>query len=550
MRYLILPLALLIGCSNAARTETPGTPRPASAKVAKPAAGLSNLHHPVSTNAEAQRHFDDGMTLVFAFNHDEAIRSFKKAAEADPKLGMAHWGIALALGPNYNVDVDAQREKEAATELQKATELAKDAPQVEKDYIATLSKRFSGAENPDLKKLAHNYADAARELSKKYPDDLDAATLAADALMCLKPWALYDKNYQPVDGTAEIVATLESVLKRDPDHLGANHLYIHAVEASTTPQRALESAARLPGLAPECGHLVHMPSHIYSRVGDHEAGASSNEQAIVVDREYFAKHPEGKGGMYEMMYYPHNIHFAAYAHAYQGNYADASKWAKELYGHAAPHVAHMPMMEGFTTVPMAINVKFHQWQTVLASPSPDQATMPITTAYWHFARGMAFCAAGDLSQAQSERDQLAAIEAKLPADAMFGMLNKAHHVLDIAGHTLDARIAAKSQKYSDAEKHLREAIKLEDELTYMEPPDWLLPSREALGGVLLQAGNFPAAEKVFREELDRSPRGARALLGLSTALEKQGKTYDASMVRRQMDAAWKNADTQLTADQL
>ena len=566
MRPIALPLALLglmaIGCARQsehhARHDRETTAGRASLSIRpekKPggdAGKLSELHHPVTTTSEAaQRHFDNGVTLIWAFNHDEAVRSFEKALAADPNLAMAHWGIALAIGPNYNLDVDAAREKRAHEEIQKARSKAEHgATQVEKDYIATLSRRFSGAENPDLKKLAQDYAVAAGELARKYPDDLHAATLAAEARMVLKPWALYTKDNQPVEGTQEIVAMIESVLERDPDHVGANHLYIHAVEASKTPERALEAAARLPGLAPECGHLVHMPSHIYSLVGDHESAATTNEAAIDVDREYFAKHPEGKGGFYEMMYYPHNIHFAAYAHAYSGSYADTQKWMKDLYQHTAPHVPHMPMMEGFTVVPAQLEVKFGRWDDILKWQSPGEKEMPLTTAFYHFARGMAFADKGDFAQAASERDKMLAIKAKQPAETMIGMLNKAHHVLDIAHRHLDAKIAAEQKQWDVAEKDLRQAVALEHDLVYMEPPDWLIPNREALGGVLLRKGDAKGAEKVFREHLDKQPRNPRGLFGLWKSLEAQGKTHDAASVKRQFDKAWRNADVKLTVEDL
>lgn len=558
MRYVALALALLfVGCARQSEIQTRHTePRRALSIRPEKRSGddkLSELHHPVTTrSAEAQRHFNNGVTLIWAFNHDEAVRSFEKALKADENLAMAHWGIALAVGPNYNLDVDAAREKRGFEELQKAKAKAEksNATRAEKDYIAALSRRFSGAENPDLKQLAQDYAVAAGELSRKYPDDLHAATLYAEAMMVLKPWALYTKDNQPVEGTEKIVAVLESVLERDPDHVGANHLYIHAVEASKAPERALEAAARLPSLAPDCGHLVHMPSHIYSLVGDHESAATSNEAAIDVDREYFAKNPQGRGGFYEMMYYPHNIHFVAYAEAYQGDYAATQKWMKALYEHAAPHVAHMPMMEGFTVVPAQLEVKFRRWADILKWSSPDERTMPLTTAFYHFARGMAFADKHDFDQAASERDKMLAIKSRQPADLMIGMLNKAHHVLDIAHRTLDAKIAAEQERYDAAEKLLREAVALEHDLVYMEPPDWLIPSREALGGVLLAKGDARAAEKVFREHLAKQPRNGRGLFGLWKSLEAQGKSHDAESVKRQFDKAWRNADVTLTVDDL
>ena len=551
MRSLItLTLAaLLIGCGSSA--SAPPAAR-APGRPAKPAPeALSNLHHPVTTNSDAaQRQFDDGLTQIYAFNHDEAIRCFERALKADPNLAMAHWGIALALGPNYNVDVDEAREKQAFEHIQKATELGKDASPVEQDYIATLGKRFSGADKPDLKALAEDYAKAAGELSKKYPDDLDAATLYAEGMMDLRPWKLWSIDYKPAPGTEVIVETLESVLKRDPDHIGANHLYIHAVEASSSPQRALESASRLPVLAPSCGHLVHMPSHIYARVGDFESAVTSNEAAVDIDREFFKKTPEGKGGIYEMMYYPHNMHFIAYSSAWQGNYKESKKWADAIYQHAQPHVEHMAMLEGFTVVPEMIDVKFRKWNDILASKQPDEKTMPNTTALWHFARGMALAGTGDVYQARYERDKMLALKAKMPPDAMMSMLNKSHQVLEIAKNVLDAKISAQQKNYTEATKKLTDAVAAEDGLVYMEPPDWLCPTRESLGGVLLINGDAAGAEKVFRESLDRMPRNARALFGLEKALEAQGKTYEASIIHKQFENAWKNADTKLTVEDL
>ena len=553
MRYLV-PLmagaALFLGaCSSATRAPVvrePGRPM-------KPAAeALSDLHHPVTTNSDvAQRHFNDGLTQIYAFNHDEAVRCFERALKADPNLAMAHWGIALAVGPNYNVDVDAEREKKGYAEIQKATELAKEhATPVEQDYIATMARRFSNAEKPDFKAIAADYAKAAEELSKKYPDDLDAATLYAEAMMDLRPWKLWSIDYKPAPGTETIVATLQSVLKRDPDHIGANHLYIHAVEASSHPEMGLEAAGRLPVLAPACGHLVHMPSHIYARVGDYESAVTSNEAAVDVDRDFFKKTPEGKGGVYEMMYYPHNMHFISYSTAWQGNYAESKKWAQAIYDHAKPHIEHMQMLEMFTVVPEMIDVKFRKWNDILAMKAPDEQTMPNTTALYHFARGMALASKGDVYQARYERDKMLAIKAKTPPDAMFSMVNKAHLIFDIAQHTLDAKISAQQKNYVDAAKQLREAAVVEDQLVYMEPPEWLCPSRESLGGVLLLNGDAAGAEKVFRESLDRMPRNARALFGLEKALEAQNKSYEASIIHKQFESAWKNADTKLTVEDL
>jgi tetratricopeptide (TPR) repeat protein len=541
--------------SNSAGASAPsghaGHAALASGPATRPAAlldGLGKLHHPVSTrNPEAQKFFDQGLTLIYAFNHDEAIRAFQRAAALDPKLAMAHWGIALALGPNYNVPVDPAREKQANAEMQVARRLAADAPLPERDYVEALAARFSGDDQPDLNALAHNYKSAMDALVKKYPDDLDAATLAADAAMNLRPWQLWSRDGKPAEGTPELVALLESVLKRDPDHIGANHLYIHSVEASGAPQRAMESAGRLPGLSPSAGHLVHMPSHIYSRIGDFEAAATSNEAAIAADEAYMAA--QSPAGVYPLMYYNHNIHFLAYASAQAGRMSEARAAAEKLAAHARPHIKQMPMLEAFTSTPVMILVRFHRWDDVINTPQPD-ASMPVTTLAWRFARGCANAGRGDLAVARSERDAFAAALAALPGDTPYGLLNKAPQVLAIGQHVLDARIAEATKDTSAAEAHLRQAIELEDGLTYIEPPDWLLPTREMLGGVLLRAGNYAGAEKVFREDLDRNPRGGRSLFGLCKALEAQNRTYDAERIREQFESVWKNTDMTLKAEDL
>jgi tetratricopeptide (TPR) repeat protein len=354
---------------------------------------------------------------------------------------------------------------------------------------------------------------------------------------------------KPAAGTDKLVAALESVLKRDPDHVGANHLYIHAVEASTHPERAMESAARLPLLAPSCGHLVHMPAHVYARVGDLESAATSNEAAVNADREYFASHSDMKMGPYYMMYYPHNMHFLAYAETECGNYANARKAAAQLCDHVRPMVAHMQMLEAFLTVPYGVEARCHKWDDIMKEPSPDAKATPLPTITWHFARGMASARQGNASAAQSERNAMLDLVHALPPDAGFGEWNSAKDVFAVAVETLDGEIELAQKHYDQAAKFYRDAAELQDKLNYGEPPDWLLNSRELWGDTLLKKGDWSAAEKVFREDLDRHPRGARSLYGLINALQKQGKTYEASLLKPQFDTAWKQADIQLSAEQ-
>ena len=511
-------------------------------------AGMGSLHHPVSTaNTEAQKFFDQGLSFVFAFNHDEAIHSFKRAAELDPQLAMTYWGIALALGPNINLDVDAEREKAAFNAVQKALSLAAGASENERAYIDALARRYSIDPKADLKKLAVDYKNAMGDLVKRYPDDLDAATLYAESAMDLRPWKFWSADGKPAEGTEEIVATLESVLRRDPNHIGAIHYYIHAVEASPNPERALAYAPKLPALVPAAGHLVHMPAHIYARTGDYEAAAVSNKDAARADEAYMKT--QGAGGLYPAMYYSHNLHFLAVASATAGRFADAMTAAKQLEAHVGPHLKEMPMLEGFMTVSPLILVQFSRWDEIEKLPQPD-ASLVATTAVWHFARGMAFDAKGRTTDAGREYALLVDVEKKVPADASFG-LNSAGTVLKIAEYVLGARLARMTKRDTQPTiDQLRKAVETEDSLAYDEPPAWFIPTRQLLGGALMYSGDYAAAEEVFRADLQRNKRNGRSLFGLTQSLKAQKKDYAAALVQRQFESAWKNADTTLKLEDL
>jgi tetratricopeptide (TPR) repeat protein len=517
-------------------------------------AGFGNVHHPVSTsNPSAQKFFDQGLDLIYGFNHEEAARSFKHAADLDPDLAMAYWGVALAVGPNYNMDVDPAREKEAYNAIQKAISLESNASDVERAYIDALAKRFTNNPKADLKQLALNYKEAMSEVVKQYPDDLDAATLYADASMNLRPWELWTPDGKPAQGTEEIVATLESVLKRDPHHLGANHLYIHAVEASSNPQRALRAANRLAALAPASGHLVHMPSHIYYRVGAFGDSARANAWAVRADEQYFQKN--GAQGAYPLMYYSHNLHFLAMSYAMEGRLQDARQAADRLSAHVVPHAKDLsmgPEMAAFVQMvlplPTFMLMRFARWDEVLEMPRPEPASA-VTDALWHFARGSAFAVKGDLEGAQSEREAFLASEHAVPANAMFGF-DKTSDVIQVAHHLLDARIAIAQNDYATGIARLREAVAAEDKLAYSEPPNWYYPVRETLGGALLKNGDYALAEKVFREDLHLTPNNPRSLFGLVESLKAQGKTEDAMQVDKQFVAAWSNADSKLEVEDL
>jgi tetratricopeptide (TPR) repeat protein len=544
MERLLFALAFCLSVYSVALPQHAGHSKsPAKEQPATAMAGMGSHHHPVSTtNAEAQKFFDQGLSFVYAFNHEEAIRSFKRAAELDPQLAMAQWGIALALGPNINLDVDPEREKAAYEAAHKALSLAAKAPENERAYIEALVKRYSIDPKADLKKLAVDYKNAMGEVVKRYPDDLDAATLYAESAMNLRPWQLWSADGKPAEGTEEIVAVLESVLRRDPNHFGAIHYYIHAIEASNSPERALAYAPKLPALVPAAGHLVHMPAHIYHRTGDYEAAALSNKDAAKADEAYIQA--SGAKGLYPLMYYSHNLHFLAIAESMSGRFAPAMTAAKQLEGHIGPNLKQMPMLEGFMLVSPLVLVQFNRWDDIEKLPQPDASRAGLK-AIWHFSRGMAYEAKGRLPDAEREFAALLDIQKAMPADANFG-LNKASKVLKIAEHVLGARIAMRTTgDQSTGLELLRKGVEVEDSLAYDEPQSWFLPVRVWLGGSLMRAGDHAGAEQVFRADLERNKRNGRSLFGLIESLKAQKKDHEARLIQQQFESAWKNADTTL-----
>lgn len=546
MTIRITALVLVLACNIAMSQEH-------STMQSKPVTmmnGLGGLHHPVSTsNPEAQQFFDQGLRLIYAFNHDEAARSFQHASELDPKLAMAWWGVAEAVGPNYNDPASDERFAQAHADIQKALDLSAGASPSEKVYIQAMALRFPADPKADRRKAAEAYHDAMRDLAKQFPDDLDAATLFAESGMNLHPWGLWHTDGTPEVGTEEIVTTLESVLRSDPNHLGAVHYYIHAVEASASPERALAGANRLAALAPAAGHIVHMPAHVYIRTGDYEAAVKTNQRAAEVDRAYIES--SGAQGIYPMMYYSHNLHFIAMCAAMDGDYAESKKNADMLAAHVGPAVNMMPPLEGFMTIPIAVDIRFHKWAEILKMPAPDPS-MKTTTVFWHFARGMALAGTGKVNEAEAEYKLVSDAEKATTPDVVFAMPvnNKAKDIMLIAENVLGAKIAAAKHDTDGEIAMLKAAVSVQDSLKYGEPPDWFFPVRESLGAAMLMKGDPAGAEKVFRDDLDRNPRNPRSLFGLNQALKAQGKDYDAGFIEKQFQNSWKGGGTQLKMEDL
>jgi tetratricopeptide (TPR) repeat protein len=379
--------------------------------------------------------------------------------------------------------------------------------------------------------------------------DLDAATLYADSMMNLRPWKLWNAEGTPAPGTDEIVSTLESVLRRDPSHIGAMHLYIHAVEASPHPERALPYADRIPQLAPAAGHLVHMPAHIYERTGNYDGARVQNVMAAKADEDYAAA--TGMQGIYTMMYYSHNLHFGAIAASMQGRCAEAQSQADRLAENIRPGIKEMPMLEAFMTIPLVVSVRCQRWDSLLAMSEPAAQT-PALKALWLYSRGSAMVARGKIAEAEALQKQLAAIEKATPADDIFmpPVENHSKQIYGIAGDVLSARIAAAKGDKQEAIRFLREAVAGQDKLLYDEPADWYYPIRESLGGMLLQTGDAKGAEEVFRHDLELNPRNPRSLFGLREALVRQNRSYDAEWVNQQFESAWHGADIQLKVQDL
>jgi tetratricopeptide (TPR) repeat protein len=499
-----------------------------------------------TTSPRAQAYFDQGLRLVYGFNHYEAQAAFREAARLDPACAMCAWGIALTYGSNYNSPSDAAREQGALAAVNQARVLAAvAATERERALIAALASRHSVAPGADRAALDRAYADAMREVSRRFPDDLDAATLLADALMNLRPWSLWMVDGAPQPGTEEIVATLERVLAADPLHPGANHLYIHAVEASPDPRRGEAAADRLRSLMPGAGHMVHMPSHIYYRIGRYADAADVNVRAVAADRAYFARSQPSP--IYRMMYYPHNLDFVWHAASLEGRGAECVRAAREFAAAVpAETVLEMPDMETAPAAPYFALVRFGRWSEMLAEPAPP-ARMLYVTGAWRYARGLALLPTGRRAEAASELAELQAVRRSVPAERTLAGFFKMSDMLGLAALVLAGEIAARDGDPTAAVTHLAEAVRMQDEHWFTEPPPWYFPVRQALGAALLQAGRAAEAEAVYREDLRRNPENGWSLFGLAQSLRAQGKSAEAGAEEARFRRAWTRADVTLTA---
>jgi tetratricopeptide (TPR) repeat protein len=506
---------------------------------------LGSYHRAIKTsNADAQKFFDEGLTLLYGFNHEESFKSFEIASTKDPASPMPHWGMALALGTNINDVAPAERLKQGYAHLAEAEKRRDAGSEVERGLVDALAKRYVTDPAGDQMVREQAYSDAMAALTRKFPDDLDVATLYAESLMNLRPWQLYKKDGTPAPGTAVIVNTLEGVMKRDPMHPGANHYYIHAVEASKSPERALTQAGRLESLVPGAGHLVHMPAHIYIRTGQYAKSAKSNADAAAADENYFKA--TGANGLYATMYYGHNLQFESAAAMFAGNLGEARKAAQRTMALADPIADQMLMIEPFAAQDLIVMVRFGQWDDIL-KVKPPAPTRLMQTALYHHAHGAALAATGKAAEAEADLAALTAVAAKMPKDAMLGVANSAANVAGVAIADLTARIADGKGDIGTAISAFTTAVSAEDRLGYNEPPDWLLPERERLGAVLIKGRRFADAEQVFRADLARNPGNPRSLYGLYRALEGQ-KKYAATETKSAFDKAWAAADVTLADD--
>ena len=532
-------LAAIALCTGACGGEQPAEVVPGGRPLIE---GLGDYTMPITTRSPlAQKYFDQGLRLVYGFNHPEAVRAFEVAGQIDPGCTMCSWGVALALGPNINAPMEPGAVAPAIAALEKAQARALLSTPRELAYVAALAKRYSAAPDADRAVLDREYADAMRALAKRFPDDLDAETLAAEAVMDLSPWDYWTKAGEPKETTGEIVSLLESVLQRDPNHPGANHYYIHAVEASRDPGRALPSAKRLETLAISAGHLVHMSAHTYMRVGMYREASVANERGAQADEVYMAWCRSG--GPYIAVYYPHNLHFLWASETMEGRSAASIATARKLAAQLPPDaVRPFPPAHELAPVIYFALIRFGKWDEMVAEPAPPE-DLRYPKGMWHFARGMAFAAKDELESARAEQTTVAAIASEDAMKQLAFLEGSAAQLLELASFVLAAEIAERDGAHEQALAQLEKAKAIEYALAYTEPAPWYFPVRQMEGSALLAMGKPALAEVVFREDLVVYPENGWSLFGLAESLRAQGKPD--GPVRQRFATAWAAADVKL-----
>ena len=501
---------------------------------------LGSLHHPITaTSEQAQRYFDQGLRLVYAFNHEEAIRSFEAAAREDPQAAMAYWGIALALGPNINSAMEKKDEHRAIEMVQKARRLADRATPEEQAYIDALVTRYVGRKGAKRKGLDEAYAKAMRLVAQRFPEDADAATLFAEALMDLRPWDLWKPDGGPQPGTDEIVTTIESVLAQNPEHPGACHYYLHAVEASSQLERALPCSERLPGLMPGAGHLLHMPAHIYMRLGKYHEAVERNQQAVDIDQQYLAG--RNQTGKYVEGYYTHNLHFLWASLAMEGRNVEAMKAARDLTATITTEEARKDRWkELYLPTPIFSMIRFGRWEELLKELPPPKG-LRLMEGMWRLGRGLALVATGRLPGAEGEHVVLAGLTKQIRRDRTTEEMTE-RALLKIAERVLAGELTARRQRYDEAIRLFEEAIKMEEALPFSEPPLWPLSVRHHLGAVLLLADRPSEAEAVYQADLLHHPDNGWALIGLIQSFRAQQKDDQVAEAEDRFKKAWTHAD--------
>lgn len=554
-RHAIAFLALLtapLGCTRTTPGVTVTDARMQSdarggTRVSQPLfEGMGDYRRPVRVSGTTVReYFDQGLTWAYAFNHDEAIRSFEAAASLDPQCAMAWWGVALCHGPHINNPfVPEERARAAWDALQKALQLKENESPVNQALIDALTARYADPQPADRRPLDAAYAAAMAAVYARFPDDPDVGTLYAESLMNLRPWDLWTHDGRPQPETPEICRVLERVLDSTPNHPGAPHLYIHAMEASPTPEKAIPAADRLRHLVSGSGHLVHMPSHIDVLTGRWDLAVEQNEMAIAASAAYRALSP--RQGFYRL-YMLHNHHMLAFAAMMDGRRELALRAAREVISSVPDDYAReqAALVDPYMAIVTEVLMRFGRWEEILKEPAPPEH-WPIATAMWRFARGVSYAVLGEHGQALRERDAFRAAVKRVPPDALMA-INRAHDALAIASRVLDGEIAYQNGDFDAGVALLREAARLEDDLLYMEPPEWIQPARHALGAVLLAGGKAAEAEQVYREDLSKWPENGWSLYGLSQSLAAQGRHDEAGAAQRRFAKAWERADTKIHA---